>query len=130
MKEKYPRDHMYLRNATVQYYRSKIEFVLEDYLDDIIRPYEPEDNNLNIETLAKNINSLPERSKFDRRFIVIRESLKKRIIKRLPLTPQLELVIKENINWNQTVQAFEENGIKFIKIRTDKGFEHFKEAKS
>lgn len=128
IKEQHPRDYMCLRNATVLYYRSREEFILEDYLQEIISPYEPEDATLDMVRIADRIRQLPERSQFNGRFSVIREKLKKRIIKRLPLTPQLELVIKEAINWDNSVQAIEENGLKYIRIRTDTGFKYFKES--
>lgn len=128
IRQQHPRDYMYLRNATVQYYRSREEFILEDYIEQIITPYVPEDGTLDMGRIADRIRVLPERSQFNGRFSIVREKLKKRIIKRLPLTPQLELVIKEDINWETTVQAIEEEGVKYIKIRTDNGFNHFKES--
>ncbi|PSL28082.1 nucleoid-associated protein [Chitinophaga ginsengisoli] len=126
MKEKHPRDYMYLRNATVQYYRSKEEFVLEDYVQSIIAPYIPEDETLEMDKVADRVRALPEKQEFDGRFRVITNKIKKRIIKHLPLTPQLELVIKENINWDRTVKSVVVDNLKHILIRTDAGYDHFK----
>ncbi|WP_096510990.1 hypothetical protein [Filimonas lacunae] len=126
LKAKHPRDWMIIRNATVQYYRSMPEFVMEDYLNDIIVSYVPEDSELNMNAVATNIRSLPDRCKFEGRFQIVRSCLKKRMIYKLNLTPQLELIIKEDINLDSSVLAFTEHGEKYIKIKTDVGFNYFK----
>lgn len=126
IKKKYPEDYMYLRNSTIQYFRSKDEFVMEDYVTEIIHNYIPENNELDILALEQNILRLPDTANFDRRFNIKREELKKRMIYKLKLTPQLVLEIKENIDWDSTVLAFEQNGIKYIQIRTEEGYKYFK----
>jgi hypothetical protein len=126
MKKEHPEDHMNLRNATVQYFRSHAEFVMADYLDNIIKPYNPEDETLDIAGLGTQIQKLPEKGKFDSRFQIVPEKLKKRIVTRLRLTPVLDLVIKENINLDNDVTAFMDQGIPYIKIRSEEGYKHFK----
>jgi len=128
MQEKWPRDYMYLRNATITYYRTNQEFVLEDYLRAIISPYVPDGEGLNTENMANRIRKLPESWNFNSRFNIIRSKLTKRIITKLRLTAQLDLVIKEDINWDNSVQAVTEDGVKYIKIRSDYGFNYFKKA--
>lgn len=128
LRDKSPSDYMYLRNATVAYYRSHEEFILEDFVDDVIEPYEPEEPTIDMVQIARRIRTLPESGEFNSRFKVIRAKLTKRMITRLKLSAQLELVIKENITWGATVQAIEENGIKYIKIRTETGYNHFKQG--
>jgi len=126
IKRDHPADHMILRNATVQYFRGNAEFVMADYLNTVFDNYAPEDETLDIAALSRTIRQLPERGKFDERFGIVREKLKKRIIKRLKLTSTLELVIKEDIDMNTDVSAFIEGGVKYIKIRTDEGYKFFK----
>jgi hypothetical protein len=126
MQEQSPRDYMFLRNATVAYYRANEEFVLDDYVRRVIERYEPEGTGVDIERVAERIRNLPESGGFNTRFRVVREKLTKRIITRLKLSPQLDLVIKENINWGTAVESVIENGIKYIRIRTNAGYDHFK----
>lgn len=126
MKKEHPADHMNLRNATVQYFRARDEFIMADYLNAIVRPYKPEDETLDVTGLSKHIEVLPEKGKFDSRFEIAKEKLKKRIITRVKLTPVLDLVIKEDINLDNDVTAFMDHGIPYIKIRSEEGYKHFK----
>lgn len=125
LKEEYPSDYLYLRNATVKYFRTNKEFVTSDFVEDFIKPYEPEDDRLNVEDLSAKIEALPEKVGFDSRFNIKKDKIKKRIIKKLPLTAQLELVIKEDIKWGEMVKAVKVDGAKYIRIRTDKGYDYF-----
>ena len=125
MKKEHPADYMNLRNATTAYFRTHNEFVMADYLDTVIKPYRPEDASLDVPGLSGKIDALPEKGKFDRRFDIVAEKLKNRIVTRLRLTPVLELVIKENINLKDDITAYEEKGVKYISIRTDEGYKYF-----
>lgn len=126
MKENFPRDYLYLRNATITYFRSKKEFILDKYVRDVIESYEPIDPDNDMDRVAERIRSLGESGKFNTRFLIVKEKLKKRIITTLRLTPQLDLVIKENIKWDNSVQAIEEDGIKYIMIQSEDGYNYFK----
>ena len=125
LKRDFREDYMYLRNATVQYFRSREEFVLEDYVNEIFVPYVPEKEDLDIAVWGNHVRRLPESQNFDSRFTIIKSDLKKRIIKKIKLTPQLVLEIKEDIDWN-TVRATIIDNEKYIQIRSDEGFDYFK----
>ena len=126
IKERHPEDYMSLRNSTVQYFRANEQLVWADYCDQVFNNYIPEDESLNIEHVRDQARELPEREKFDARFTVVRSMIKKKIIKNVKLTPQLELVIKEDIDWQNTVRSFkDDNGVKYIRIKTDKGYDYF-----
>jgi len=126
LKRDHPVDHTYLRNATVQYFRSHKAFVMTDFIKTIVKSYTPEDDTLDVEALSKKILELPEKGKFDAHFEIVPEKLKKRIVNRIKLTPVLDLVIKENIDLKSEVSAFIDDGVKYIKIRTDEGYKYFK----
>ena len=125
IKEDYRSDYMYLRNATVQYFRSQEEFVLTDYVNHLFKKYTPEDPMLDVEDLTKKIQALPEKEDFESRFDIIKDKIKKRMIKKVALSDQLELVLKEDIDWGKTIMAEKINGAKFIRIRTNEGYDHF-----
>lgn len=126
MKKDHPEDYLYLRNATVQYFRSKEEFVLEDYIKDIVTTYTPADENLKIDTLKTKIQGLPEKENFDSRFEIKKNEIKQRYISKIKLTEQLSLEIKEDLALNDTVRSIIIDGIKYIRIRTESGYNFFK----
>ena len=126
IKPRHPEDYMYLRNTTVQYFRSNDEFVLEDYINSTIRTYVPVDESLQMPQIEQRILSLPADSGFNGRFNIIREEIKKRIINNIRLTPQLLLEINGSFDWENTVTAYEKDGAKYIEIRTDEGYKYFK----
>lgn len=121
-------DYMYLRNATVHYFRNNNEFVMQDYIGNVIDTYVPVNNKVNIKELKESISTLPDKNGFDTRFSIDKDSLKQRIINKIKLTNELYLEIKEDINWEGVVTAVEEFGIKYIKIRSETGYEYFKKA--
>ncbi|SEW27385.1 nucleoid-associated protein [Chitinophaga arvensicola] len=126
IKKTSPSDALCLRNATIQYFRANKEFVLEDYVRAIWVNYQPENPALNMEKFSQIVLELPEKEDFDSRFKLRPEELKKRIVTKVRLTAELSLEIRDNINWDNEVVAFTEMGEKYIKIKTDNGYDHFK----
>lgn len=128
IKRKYPADHTILRNSTIGYFRSQSTFNVEDFANSI-SDYKPVNENLETEELKSKILSLPDRKDFDRRFSVDKTVIKKRMSSTIPLTESIDLVLKEDIrNLSKTIQAeSDKEGRKYIKIRTDEGYERFKQ---
>ena len=125
-KKDYPSDYMQLRNATITLFRTKEEFSIEEYIDEVIRPYKPVKESLDIKDLVERIKLLPERFDFDRRFTIVPNAIRAKIRTVVPLTEQIELHLKQDLDIRNTI--FPERsleGEKFIKIRTDKGYDTF-----
>lgn len=128
MKSKHPADRTILRNSTIGFFRNNEEFNLETYLDTTFTNYVPVDPEFPKASYIEKIRQLPEQSKFDPRFGIVQGKIGKRQYDRIPLTTQLELIIKEPIdNLRSVIEAGkDQEGNKFIKIRTDHGYNLFK----
>lgn len=128
IKKKYPADHTVLRNSSIGYFRNNSEFELNEFIENTLNNYLPIDNDLPIQKLINKINELPAKWNFDSRFGIKKEEIKKRQVNKIPLTDKIELVLKDHINDldNIITSETDSEGNKFIKIRTDLGFERFK----
>ncbi|REA56145.1 hypothetical protein DSL64_27375 [Dyadobacter luteus] len=112
----------------VKYFRSNERFEIHDFLDNSIGNYTPYDTNLNIPDLKEKIRALPSkpRSPFDNQFNIIKEKVKARFLNKVKLTPEIDLHIKGYFADN-TIFATEENdGAKYVKIKSEEGYKYFK----
>ncbi|RZK26244.1 MAG: hypothetical protein EOO43_03375 [Flavobacterium sp.] len=127
MKKESPQDYVYLRNSAVRYFRAKEDFEMQDFLDNAIGDYQPYSQKVNVQELKKKIQELPKTKKFDERFSIVREEIKAKFINRIPLTPQIELHLKEDVLNIESIITAEQDqdGTKFVKIRSDEGYKYF-----
>lgn len=126
LKKKHPADYMNLRNSTVHYFRSNEDFSIDDYLEKIIEPYPPVDEELKINDLKTKIEGFPEKYKFDNRFTIDKAEVKARQSNKVSLNDNLELVMKSDIDLPNIIKAYmEDDGQKYIRIRTDNGYDTF-----
>lgn len=122
-------DHTYIRNATIKYFRTTGEFELESYIENCIGDYQPVSTKINIDEIKSKIRELPEKWDFDNRFNLHPPSITARMVKSVvSLDEDLDLVIKNDINFEGKIEAIEKNHRKYLLIRTDKGYEAFKKA--
>jgi hypothetical protein len=131
MKKDSPQDYVYLRNSAVRYFRAKETFDMQDFLDNAIGDYQPYSEKLSVQTLKKTIQELPKTKKFDEKFSIVREEIKAKFLNKISLTTQIELHLKEDIpNIENIITAEEdEDGTKFVKIRSDDGYRYFNDMK-
>lgn len=124
IKKKYKSDYLHLWNATVAYFRGEGEFNIAHYRDEIIGSYQPYDNKLKILDLKALCNGLPEKKNFDNRFDKVPRVVDKRFKNVLPLTNEIDLVLKHDVaNIKKTIKsAIDEDG-KYIMIRSDSGYD-------
>ncbi|MCB0666082.1 MAG: hypothetical protein KDC80_09685 [Saprospiraceae bacterium] len=127
IKKDYPADHTILRNSTIGYYRNKVEFALEEYIDEILRNYTPINEDLPINDIIAKAADLPEKWHFDSRFNIQKDEIQKRKVNRIPLNDKVDLVLKDYIeNLSNMIKSEKDaEGIKYIKIRTDAGYDRF-----
>lgn len=127
MKKESPQDYVYLRNSAVRYFRAKEDFDMQDFLDNAIGDYQPYSEKVDVKELKRKIQELPESKKFDERFSIVREEIKAKFINRIPLTPQIDLHLKEDVfNIENIITAEQDpDGTKFVKIRSDEGYKFF-----
>jgi hypothetical protein len=119
-------DYINLWNTTVHYFRVKKEFSLDEYINDVIKNYQPFDQRVDVLDLEKRARSLPEKGKFDNRFAIVPGLLNKRFKNSIQLTSQIELLLKQDIDIKNTIKPYQEDdGSKWVMIKSDPGYEHF-----
>lgn len=128
MKKDYPADHTILRNSTIGYFRNHEEFEMDEYIQSTFTNYNPIDHDFPKDNIISKVKELPGKWKFDTRFGIKKEEIKKRQVNKIPLTDKIELVLKDHIDELGSIIKSEQDseGNKFIKIKTDVGFERFK----
>jgi len=125
IKGKYKQDYLLLWNATIAYFRGEGEFDISHYRDVVIGDFVPLDKNLKIKDIKKKITELPTKSGFDNKFTKQPNLIHKRFKNVLPLTNEIELVLKHDIaNPKKTFKKHEDADGKYIMIRSDKGYDY------
>jgi hypothetical protein len=134
MKRISPADHTYLRNSSIKYFRSRTDFVLEEYIEEVFNNYTPVNTEFNPERYIDKVKNLPERWGFDPTFTIVKEDINKRTLKenKISLTEKIDLVINDYVeDLKSTIKSSKEiDGKKFIKIYTETGYEYFKDNES
>ncbi|HCC94791.1 MAG TPA: hypothetical protein DEQ26_10785 [Flavobacteriaceae bacterium] len=131
IKSDHPEDYYILRNSAVRYFRSKSDFELEDFINDTFNNYLPINSDFTTEKLndyKSKIRELPDKWKFDSRFSIKKEDVNKRVSNRFKLTETIDLILKDyvpNIE-HSIVSEIDEEGVKWVKIKSDLGYEQFK----
>lgn len=120
-------DHTYLRNSAIRYFRTNQEFNIDKFIENCFENYEPVNSDkVNIDLLKKLIKGLPEKYHFDERFDLKPSEITAKIKYSIKLNDEIDLVIKDEINIEQTVIPEIHHKLKYIKIRTDSGYDAFK----
>lgn len=130
IKNKFPADHTIIRNSTIGYFRNNEEFELEEFLNETLREYSPVDSNFPKDKTISIIEELPEKWGFDSRFGIKKEEIKKRQVNKIDLSENIELVLKDHIDDLRNIITSEKDleGNKYIKIKSDSGYERFKKS--
>ena len=125
IKEQSRSDYLVLWNSTVAYMRSEGEFSMEYYADNILAVYQPVYTRLNMGELTKKAKALPEKYDFDSRFQKVPSKIQTKIKNEIKLTDDIDLVMKNNIiDLSRTIKPHEENGEKFIMVRSEDGYKY------
>ncbi|UOE48708.1 nucleoid-associated protein [Mucilaginibacter sp. SMC90] len=121
------RDYIELWNATIRYFRIRPEFTLDGFIEDIISSHVPFDPNLDIHDLESKTRKQLAKGNFDSKFNIAPNKISKRFKNSIPLTPQIDLNIKDGIqNLKGTIQRYEEkNGDRWVMIKSSEGFDYF-----
>lgn len=123
-------DHTYLRNATIRYFRTSQEFSIEKFIDACFEGYQPVDpDKVDIEEIKKSIRALPEKFSFDERFELKPSEITAKIKSTIHLTDEIDLVIKDEIDIESTISSEIIANKKYLRIRSDEGFEAFNRIK-
>lgn len=120
-------DYIKLWNSTVAYFRTKGEFDITYYAENVIGNYTPYDDSLEMSQLKTKITDLQNKNKFDNKFEKDPSSITNRMKKELKLTNEIDLVIKQDIpNLSSIIKPKEEDGKKYIMVLSTDGYEYAK----
>ncbi len=128
IKKKFPSDHTIIRNSAIGYFRNNTEFELNEFVNQTLENYTPINPDFPIEKIVTKTKELPEKWKFDARFNIQKKEINKKQSNRIPLTEKIELILKDYIiDLDNVIEAEKDaEGVKYIKIKTDVGYERFK----
>lgn len=124
-KTKYQVDHVHLRNATIKAFRTKGEFNFDSFVETVFRNYVPVDSTLDMNDLAEKVTALPKRVDFDTTFDSVTNEITARLKSVIALNDNIDLHIKQDIDIDRTIKAVLIDNVKYIRIRTDKGYDTF-----
>jgi hypothetical protein len=124
------RDYIELWNATVRYFRIKPEFALENFVAEIISSHVPFDPKVDVGEWAEKTLKQFGKTDFDSKFNISANKISKRFKNSISLTPQIDLNLKDGIkDLKGTIQRYkEDNGNKWVMIKSDEGFEYFNDT--
>lgn len=128
IREEFRADHNILRNRVLGYFRSNREFELDSFLENVIGDYVPVNDNFNVEKFKEKIKALPDKKGFDTQFNIEVEVIKARKLKNIvPINDKIDLHIKDFVDdLDRIIESYKYQGEKYIRIKTDTGYEAFK----
>jgi hypothetical protein len=128
LKEEFPSDHSILRNRVLGYFKSSPTFEMEDFIENAIGNYEPVNKNFNVQDLTAKIRSLPSKKGIDSQFTLTPSVIKAKKLKEIyPLNENIDLHINDYVgNLEDIIEAVKIKNQKYIRIRTDAGYDAFK----
>ncbi len=128
IKKEYPADYMILRNSAVGYFRNNDEFDMSGFIENTMENYHPVVENFPLETVKNKVAELPDKWGFDSRFEIKKEEINKRIINKIKLTNDIDLILKDHIkNMSDLIKTeMDDQNNKWLKIKTEEGYNYFK----
>lgn len=123
IKTDYPSDYTLIRNSLIGYYNQNKNFMYTELIDKVFRNYEPNNEDLNINSLCEKLDKLPENKNFERNFEIIPKIIrahKKRVIF---INPDIDLVLKDSTeNLRGMIKGiYDQDGEYYLKIRVNQG---------
>lgn len=117
-------DQTVLRNNFIGYFRNHEYIDYDTMVKEIVGNYHPDDDSdemkKKIKTLYTDLLGLPEKEGFDKQFLSIPKAIKARIKKTYHVNDGIELKVTDQIpNIGNTIKAYEENGVRYLQIRTN-----------
>jgi len=99
-------------------------------VNSILENYQPVDTDLNpeeVQAMSERVQAIrvrlleqPEKKKFDSQFNAVNSAINARIRRVYPINDGIDLKVTRDINdLSATIQSVEENGIRYIKVRTN-----------
>jgi len=132
IRETSPTDYHILKDSLIGYYASNRDFLYENLMDSVFRNYQSKsiDNEL-YKKLLQNLELLPERQGFDRRFSISKTAVSRLFRQTFRLSEHMELTLLGGSiqEFSNLISPVIEGNINYLKIRVDSSsFAIFSEA--
>jgi hypothetical protein len=126
LRRSHKQDYLYLRNATIAYFRTDGDFDINHYKSVIVGNYQPFDNSLDINKLKEKIERLSEKYKFDNIFQKTPRVVTDKFKDIISLTSDIDLKLKQDIlHIERVIKPHEDNqGNKYIMILSSIGYQY------
>lgn len=126
VKKKNKQDYVQLRSLIYSYFKTDDEFDIEELAFEKIARYVPVSPEVNVEELRDKALSLPSIAEFDTKFNKDAKEIDKKYKRVVRLSDTMELVLKAPIpEVMGDITLIEENGNKYLKIKTQDGHDYF-----
>jgi len=125
IKKDYPADHTTLRNSVIGHFRAQNDFDLDFLFDTIFKNYVPKDKDLPIDKIKEKVKEIPKKYDLDSQFTIDKQEINKRAVHKFFLTENIELILKGAPDLNDITPFKDEEGNKFIAIKTEEGYRRF-----
>lgn len=130
IKSKSTADYNLLYNSVIGYYDQNNGFDYDDMLDKVFYSYTPiNKEKVNLEDYKEVLAKLPEK-KFDRKFDIIPDAIRKKKVRTFSIGEEIELKLKDNIeNLNDVIKAIKDDDTDeaYLKIKvSEEIFNEFK----
>ena len=128
LKKDHRADYYRLHNNLIGYFSTQRQYNHRRMIDHVFGDYTPVDSSVSIDEIRAAVEVLPTQKQFDARFSISQELVEKKRKTTIPLTPQIDLELKESIeSLPETIFAASlEDGTRGVFIRSEDGFELFK----
>lgn len=123
-------DHTIIRYHFISYLKNNEHIDYPEMVNSILEHYQPVDTDLSpeevqalsakIQTIRSKLLEQPEKRNFDNQFNAVNSAINARIRSTYPINNGIDLKVTRSIDdLSATIQSVEENGIRYIKIRTN-----------
>ena len=116
-------DHTIIRNGFVAYLKNNDHIDFSTMVDAVLKNYDPADPEMNPEKtqdIRTKLLEQPEKKKFDRQFTSDKGAINARIKRVYNINDGIDLKVTRDIaDLSGTIRAIEEDGVRYIKVRTN-----------
>jgi hypothetical protein len=125
-------DHTLIRNSFINELKSGEPIDYPAMVEAVLGNYEPVDPSVKadrIKNIKTRLLTQPEKKKFDSQFNAVGSAINARIKRVYPLNDGIDLRVTRDIgDLSGTIQAVEENGFRYIRVKTnsDETFKRFR----
>lgn len=116
-------DHTIIRNGFVSYLKNNDHIDFSSMVDSVLENYTPVDPNIRqekIQDIRRKLLEQPEKKSFDCQFRAVNSAINARIRKVYNINDGIDLKVTRDVeDLYGTIQGVEENGIRYIRVRTN-----------